>query len=61
MDLERQLRENLAAREPGEDFEARVMAALARQPTAKPVGQRNWRWPAALAASVLAVAAGLQW
>jgi hypothetical protein len=61
MDLERQLRENLAAREPDGDFEARVMAQLARQRVAKPVHRRNWRWTAALAASVVAAASGLQW
>jgi hypothetical protein len=61
MDLERQLRENLAAREPDADFEARVMAGLARQRTAAPRRQHKWRWTAALAASALAAATGLQW
>lgn len=60
MDLERQLRESLAARDPDTDFEARVMAGLARQRTA-PRRLRRWRLPAALAASVFAAAAGLQW
>ena len=61
MDLERQLRESLAARDPGADFEARVMTQLARQRSATPGRLRRWRLPAALAASIFAAAFGLQW
>ena len=56
MDIERQLRESLAARDPGEEFDNAVLARLAR-PQAQP--RRSWRVPAALAATVLAVAFGL--
>ena len=60
MDLERQLREGLAAREPGADFETAVMARLAQR-RAVPVRRHGWRVPAALAATVLAAAFGLHW
>ncbi len=61
MDLEQQLRESLVARDPDADFEARVMAQLARQRSAAPGRRRKWRLPATLAASVVAAAFGLQW
>ena len=63
MDIERQLRESLAAREPPADFESAVMARVqkaARQGTAARHALA-WRVPAALAATVLAGAVGLHW
>lgn len=60
MDLERQLRDSLAPREPGAEFESAVMAQLARRQAAPP-RRRGWRLPAALAATVLAAAFGLHW
>lgn len=59
MDIEQQLRAALAPREPRPGFEDRVMARLK---VGKPVSSGNrWRVAAALAATVLAVAFGLQW
>ena len=60
MDLERQLRDSLAPREPGAEFESAVMARLsARQGAA--TRRRGWRLPAALAATLLAAVFGLHW
>jgi hypothetical protein len=61
MDLERQLRDSLAARDPDGEFEARVLARLAHQQSGPPHRIRSWRVPAALAASVFAAAIGLNW
>ncbi len=63
MDIEDRLRESLAAREPDQDFDARVMARLAAGATAiaKPQRRFAWRVPAALAATVFAAAIGLHW
>jgi hypothetical protein len=58
MDIETQLRESLAAHDPGAEFDAAVLSRLAR-PRTKP--RRSWRVPAAIAATVLAVAFGLDW
>ncbi len=60
MDVEQRLRESLAARDPGTDFDTAVMTRLARQQAAPP-RRRAWRVPAALAATVLAAAFGLHW
>jgi hypothetical protein len=59
MDIERQLRDSLAARDPGAEFDDAVLARLARAPELP--RRRNWRMPAALAAAVLAAVFGLQW
>lgn len=65
MDIEDRLRESLAAREPDQDFDARVMARLAAGATAvvaaKPRRRFAWRVPAALAATVFAAGFGLHW
>lgn len=63
MDIERSLRASLSAREPGAQFEDAVMAKVraAGQAAAAPRSMRTWRIPAALAATVLAVAVGLHW
>jgi hypothetical protein len=61
MDIEQRLREGLAARDPGPDFEAAVMARLAKQPVQPPRRGFGWRVPAALAATVFAVGFGLHW
>src|SRR5262245_36143360 len=58
MDIERQLRESLAARDPGAAFDDAVIARLAR-PRAQP--RRAWGVPAAVAGRVLAATFGLQW
>jgi uncharacterized membrane protein YqjE len=59
MDIERQLRDSLAARDPGAEFDEAVLAklALARQRPAR----RNWRVPAALAATLVLAAVGVNW
>jgi hypothetical protein len=63
MDIEQRLRESLAAREPPASFEDAVLARVqAARPLAAAVRRRPaWRWPAALAATVLAAAIGLHW
>lgn len=63
MDIERQLRESLAAREPPADFESAVMARVQKVPRQGGTSRRapGWRVPAALAATVLAGAVGLHW
>jgi hypothetical protein len=64
MDIEQRLRESLAAREPGADFEDAVMARLGQPQRAAAVVPRRrpvWRWTAALAATVFAAAFGLHW
>jgi hypothetical protein len=64
MDIEDRLRESLAAREPDQDFDARVMARItAGAASAATTKQRRftWRVPAALAATVFAAAFGLHW
>jgi hypothetical protein len=68
MDLEQRLRDSLAAREPGEDFEAAVLAKLqqraqqtAQQDAPAPRRRISWRIPAALAATALAAAVGVHW
>jgi hypothetical protein len=59
MDIERQLRDSLAARDPGAAFDDAVLARLAHAPTQS--RHRYWRVPAALAATVLVAAFGLNW
>lgn len=59
MDIERQLRDSLAARDPGTEFDAAVLARLAQKEP--PPRRRTWRMPAALAAAVIATAFGLHW
>ncbi len=63
MDIEDRLRESLAAREPDQDFDARVMARITAGAgaVAKPRRRFAWRLPAALAATVFAAAFGLHW
>ena len=63
MDIEQRLRGSLAARDPGASFDDAVMARLAQQKAVTPVQarRRDWRVPAALAATVLAAAFGLHW
>jgi hypothetical protein len=58
MDLERRLRDSLAAREPGADFESAVMARLAQRQSA-PHRRVGWPLSAALAATVFAAVFGL--
>jgi len=60
MDLERQLRDSLAARDPGAEFESAVLARLPERGAA-PARRDRRRWPMALAATVLAAAFGLHW
>ena len=59
MDIERQLRDSLAARDPGAEFDDAVLArlALARQRAPR----RTWRVPAALAATLVLAAVGVNW
>jgi hypothetical protein len=62
MDIERHLRRSLAAREPPVDQTAAVLARIqAGGRQTPPRRQPRWRLPAALAATVLAAAAGLHW
>jgi hypothetical protein len=66
MDIEQRLRESLAVREPGMEFEDAVMARIVQAQRAgapAPVLRRRpvWRWTAALAATVFAAAFGLHW
>lgn len=63
MDTEQRLRESLAAREPPAGFEDAVLARVRAVQPVVPAARRRpaWRWPAALAATVLAAAVGLQW
>jgi hypothetical protein len=65
MDIEDRLRESLAAREPDQDFDARVMARITAgakaTPALKPQRRFAWRVPAAIAATVFAAAFGLHW
>jgi hypothetical protein len=63
MDIEQRLRESLAAREPPAGFEDALMARVRHSPlpAAAPRRSAPWRWPAALAATVLAAAFGLHW
>ncbi len=60
MDLERQLRDSLAASEPGAQFESAVMARLSARQAASH-RRSAWRVPVALAASLVAAAFGLHW
>jgi len=59
MDIERQLRDSLAARDPGTEFDDAVLAKLARAGQRSPRG--TWRVPAALAATLVAVVIGVNW
>jgi hypothetical protein len=59
MDIERQLRDSLAARDPGTQFDDAVLARLA--PTRQRPPRRTWRVPAALAATLLVAAIGVNW
>src|SRR5689334_14177560 len=62
MDIEQRLRGSLAARDPGASFDDAVMARLAQQKVAAvQPRRRDWRVPAALAATVFAAAFGLHW
>lgn len=63
MDLERRLRESLAAREPPEDLTGAVLTSLQDRgrKVAPPRRTLRWQLPAALAATVLIVASGLHW
>jgi hypothetical protein len=64
MELEQRLRQSLAAREAPAGFEAAVLARVAQRPGSAALPDRRglaWRWPAALAATVLAAAFGLHW
>jgi hypothetical protein len=64
MDIEQRLRESLAAREAPANFEDAVLARLGQQPvvaTTPPRRNTVWRWPAALAATVVAATFGLHW
>jgi hypothetical protein len=59
MDIERQLRDSLAARDPGTQFDDAVLARLTLARQRPP--RRTWRVPAALAATLLVVAVGVNW
>lgn len=64
MDIEQRLRESLAPRVAPPDLEAAVLARLSGAAPATRVSPRRasaWRVPAALAATVLATAIGLNW
>jgi hypothetical protein len=63
MDIERRLRNSLAAEDPGEQLDDAVLARLAqpRAPRQVQPPRRAWRVPAALAATVLVAAFGLNW
>jgi len=59
-DLDKQLRQALRPVDPGEDFTARVLAQISAKPRSLRTHWRRAAWiPAALAASVLLVVAGV--
>ena len=58
MDIEQQLRDALRPDDPGPDFTNAVLQQVARREVAAARRLRQWRWPAALAASVAIAVVG---